>query len=103
MTPLRNPQQAGEPSPAELEQSKRAADVPERPFDFSGPWFDARTAAKYLCRPTVKAYYEWCRRHGIVRQNGLAAKADLDRARRVSRSVRRIHPNSLKNLRLRRR
>lgn len=109
MTPLRNPQQAGEPRQAELEQSKRAQDLPIRAreveaFDFRGPWFTSKTAAAYLCCSSVKAFYEWRRRHGIVtRNNGTVAKADLDRALRLKRRPHRMHPRSLANLRLRRR
>lgn len=110
-SPLRNPQQPRESRPATVEQPQRALHVADGPRQvvthndpFKGPWFTSKTAAAYLCCPTVKAFYEWRRRHGIVtRNNGTVAKADLDRALRIQRRPHRIHPNSLRNLRLRRR
>lgn len=77
--------------------------APALPTDpFHGPWFDSKTAAAYIPCKTVRAYYAWRRRHGIVpRANGSVAKADLDRAlkgppKRYGGSAR--HPNSLANL-----
>ncbi len=74
--------------------------VPDR---FAGPWFDAKTAALYVPCKTVKAWYQWRDRHGIVkRANGSVAKADLDRALKLTRTPRRggsvRHPHSLANL-----
>ena len=67
---------------------------------FAGPWFDAKTAALYIPCKTVKAWYQWRDRHGIVtRANGSVAKADLDRALRVKKPTKRgLHPNSQRNL-----
>lgn len=67
---------------------------------FAGPWFSARIAALYVPCRTVKAWYEWRRRHGIVaRANGSVAKADLDRELRRRKSRRVMAPASLANLR----
>jgi hypothetical protein len=69
---------------------------------FVGPWFDSKTAAAYIPCKTLKGFYEWCRRHHIVRRaNGSVAKADIDRALKAKRRPRRIHPNTLANLRKR--
>lgn len=68
--------------------------------DFNRPWFNSRTAAAYVPCKSVKAFYEWCRRHFIVRRsNGSVAKADLDRALKAKRPRRVMNPNSLANLR----
>lgn len=80
------------------------ADVDEPDDPFRGPWFDSRTAAAYVPCRSVKAWYEWRKRHRIVaRSNGSVMKADIDRAlrmKRIKRSGR--HPNSLANLAKRR-
>lgn len=92
-----------------LQSSTARAEQPERPLDgsrrspeftFRGPWFSAAEAAAYVPCKTVKAWYEWRRRHGIVpRANGSVAKADLDRVLR-RRKVRRVMAAaSLANLR----
>lgn len=76
--------------------------VPDR---FAGPWFTAKTAAAYIPCKTVRAWYDWRKRHGIVaRANGTVAKADLDRElRRTSgRALNGRHPHSLANLQKRR-
>lgn len=98
MTPLRL-----QPVEPVAQADARRDDQPQEAFDFRGPWFTSKTAAAYLCCPSVKAFYEWRRRHGIVpRNNGTVAKADLDRALRLKRRPHRMHPRSLANLRLRR-
>jgi hypothetical protein len=67
---------------------------------FRGPWFDAKTAAAYVPCKTVKAWYTWRRRHGIVpRNNGSVWKADLDRELKGRKPRRVMHANSLANLR----
>lgn len=67
---------------------------------FAGPWFDAKTAAAYVPCKTVKAWYAWRRRHGLIaRNNGTVAKADLDRELKRRKPRRRMHPASLANLR----
>lgn len=70
-------------------------------------WLTSREACAYVGCKTVKGWYEWRKRHGIVkRTNGTVNRADLDRAltvrtpRRSGGSVR--HPQSLANLALRR-
>ena len=74
-----------------------AVDQPKDPF--AGPWFDAKTAAAYVPCKTVKAWYAWRRRHGIVaRANGSVAKADLDRILRRRKPRRIMHAASLANL-----
>ncbi len=69
------------------------------PNPFVGPWFDAKTAAAYIPCRTVKAWYAWRRRHGVIaRNNGSVAKADLDRILRRRKPRRVMHPASLANL-----
>ena len=70
-------------------------------------WLRSREACAYVGCKTVKGWYEWRKRHGIVkRTNGTVNKADLDRALKL-RTVRATggtvrHPNSLANLAKRR-
>lgn len=70
---------------------------------FAGPWLTAAESAAYVRCKTVKAYYEWAKRRCLVpRHKGrclLFDKKDLDRALKAKPPVRRIHPNSLLNLR----
>lgn len=74
-------------------------DSDESRDQFAGPWFDAKTAAAYIPCKSVKAFYEWRRRHGIIpRNNGSVAKADLDRALRVRKARRVMAAASLANL-----
>jgi len=69
---------------------------------FAGPYFDAATAAAYIPCKTVKAWYAWRRRHGILaRNNGSVLKADLDRVLRRRKPRRVMHAASLANLRKR--
>ena len=68
-------------------------------FDFRGAWLSSRQAQHYVTCKSLKSYYQWKTRHGIIaRNNGSVAKADLDRelARRKPRRV--MHARSLANL-----
>jgi hypothetical protein len=74
--------------------------MPDERDPFAGPWFTARAAAAYVPCKTVKAWYVWRKRHGIIaRANGSVAKADLDRILRRRKPRRVMHPASLANLR----
>jgi hypothetical protein len=76
--------------------------IREETLDFRGPWFNSRTAAAYVPCKSVKAFYMWRRRHGVVaRANGSVAKADLDRVLALHRRPRVMSPASLANLRKR--
>jgi len=78
--------------------------IPTLADPFHGPWFDAKTAAAYVQCPTVRAWYEWRKRRGIVvLARGLVAKKDLDRALKVGRKRHVMAPASLANLQKRRR
>ncbi len=69
---------------------------------FAGPWFSSRTAQQYVCCKSLKSWYVWRRRHGVIaRNNGSVAKADLDRILRRQKPRRVMHPRSLENLRQR--
>jgi hypothetical protein len=71
-------------------------------LNFDRPWFDAKTAQLYVCNKSRNAWYVWRRRHGIVpRNNGTVAKADLDRALRLSKPRRVMAKASLDNLKKR--
>jgi hypothetical protein len=73
--------------------------IPERD-PFAGPYFSAETAAAYVPCKTVKAWYAWRRRHGILaRNNGSVLKADLDRVLRRRKPRRVMQSASLENLR----
>ncbi len=68
-------------------------------FTFKGPWFSSREAQLYVTCKSLKSWYEWRRKHGIVpRNNGSVAKADLDRALRLRTPRRVMHAASLANL-----
>ncbi len=56
------------------------------------PWMTAQEAADYVRAPTVKAFYEWRKRHGVAcalygRQLRFT-RADLDHAIGASRTKR---------------
>jgi hypothetical protein len=62
----------------ELTHQPRQSEAPL--FTFRGPWFSAKEASLYVPCRSVKAFYMWRTRHGIIaRNNGSVAKADLDR------------------------
>lgn len=65
-----------------------------------GLWLTSRQAAAYVGNASVKAFYQWRDRHGIVaRANGTVARRDLDRALDPRLKRRRVmHPASLANL-----
>lgn len=86
---------------APAQQPARDGDGATRGYQFLGPWFRSDEAAAYVRCKSVRAFYDWCRYRHVVRQNGLVAKADLDRARRLKRPPRQMHPASLANLRKR--
>lgn len=66
---------------------------------FKGPWLDNRTAAAYVPCRSLKAFWQWKRRHKIITVNGAVAKADIDRARLKKKKTRAgHHPNSRANL-----
>lgn len=68
-------------------------------IDLRGPWFTCKQAAAYIPCKTVKAFYEWRKRHGLIaRANGTVAKADIDRILRRRKPRRLMHPRSLANL-----
>ena len=74
--------------------------IPDDRDPFDGPWFTARTAAAYVPCRSVKAWYIWRKRHGIIpRANGSVAKADLDRVLRLRRPKKVMAKASLANLR----
>ena len=62
---------------------KSSADAVTGGAQFVGPWFNTKTAAAYLDKPTRHAFWIWAKRHGVipVRRAGcqLYAKADIDR------------------------
>jgi hypothetical protein len=88
-----------ETAPAQTEQGDRTLHTADAPFDFRGPWFNAKTAAAYVPCKTVKAWYVWRVRHGIIaRSNGSVAKADLDRVLNRRKPRRVMAPASLANL-----
>jgi hypothetical protein len=67
----------------------------------SSPWLSNKEAAEYVRCASVKAFYEWRKRHGIVTVGRrLVAKADLDRALAVRRPRKPMAAASLRNLTL---
>lgn len=84
----------------ELGQRPDKASQPH--FSFRGPWFSSREAQAYIPCRSLKAFYMWRKRHGIIaRANGSVAKADIDRELRKRKPRRVMHPASLANLRKR--
>lgn len=70
-------------------------------FDFSAPWLTNEAAAAYVGCKSVRAFYDWKRRHPSIVTNGRAvSRASLDRALKMKR-IRRMSPESLANLRRR--
>lgn len=68
-------------------------------------WLSAVDACAYVGCKTIKGWYEWRRRHGIVtRSNGTVNRTDLDRELRPLEGRRRRgggaarNPRSLANL-----
>jgi hypothetical protein len=65
-------------------------------------WLTAREAAAYVGNASVKAFYDWRKRHGIVALgNGRVSRRDLDKALAVPRKRHQMSPVSLANLRRR--
>lgn len=63
-------------------------------------WLDAKLAAAYVGNKSLKAFYEWRKRHGIATNGmGRVSRRDLDRALRTPRKRRVMNPASLANLR----
>jgi hypothetical protein len=59
-----------------------------------------KEAAEYVRCASVKAFYEWRKRRGIVVQNRLVARADLERALKVRKPRKPMAAASLDNLKL---
>lgn len=71
-------------------------------YTFAGPWFSAKEAQLYIPCKSIKSWYVWRLRHGIIpRANGSVAKADLDRVLRRRKPRRVMAAASLANLRKR--
>jgi hypothetical protein len=65
-------------------------------------WLTSREAAAYVGSASVKAFYDWRRRHGVVALgNGRVSRRDLDKALAVPRKRHQMSPVSLANLRRR--
>lgn len=95
-------QHALEASASDTQQALRDRDVADPALDLRGPWFSPAQAARYIPCKTVKAFYEWKRRKGLIaRNNGSVAKADIDRILRKRRVRRVMAAASLANLRKR--
>jgi hypothetical protein len=68
---------------------------PLRSYTFNGPWLRSDEAAAYVgCRhrcgcPSIKAFWNWRQRHGVITHRNLISKADLDAV------IRRPQSNSL--------
>lgn len=65
-------------------------------------WLTASEASRYVGCRTVRAFYDWRKRHGLIPNGrGQFARRDLDKARAVPRKRHVMSPNSLINLRRR--
>ena len=78
--------------------SPDVADLPTEQFPL---WLTAKLAAEYVGCKSVRAFYTWRWRHGVVpRSNNTVSRRDLDRVLAARRRTKwRVHPNSLANLR----
>lgn len=86
-----------------VEHEGRPAEAVDGALDLRGPFFSSREAAAYIRCKSVRAFYEWCRRHGVTRRrNGSIAKAEIDRELNRKRRPRVMAVASLVNLRKRR-
>jgi multidrug resistance efflux pump len=52
----------------------------------------------YTHRPSIKAFYEWRRRHGIQMRSGVVSRDELDRALASKATDRQMAKASLRNL-----
>lgn len=65
-------------------------------------WLTASEASRYVGCRTVRAFYDWRKRHGLVPNGrGQFARRDLDKARAIPRKRHVMSANSLSNLRRR--
>ena len=86
------------PHPA-AEQTVGATDGPLRTPEF-GVWLKPVEAQAFIPCKSLKATYEWFRRHGIKRRsNGTVARRDLERELNRPRKRRVMAAASLANLR----
>lgn len=93
--------QDAEPIPSAVEQPLRANQPAHRtPEDF-GVWLNSRQAALYVGSKSLKAFYQWAKRHFVIAQGRTYARRDLDRAKNAKRAPRRMAAASLANLRKR--
>lgn len=99
-----SPKQSLEVLASAVHETDRSEQRALRPLEFSfrGPWFSSREAQRYVCCKSLKSWYVWRSRHGIIpRANGSVAKADLDRVLNTRKRRRVMAPASLANLRKR--
>jgi hypothetical protein len=87
----------GRPSESPLEHLHAAGQRDEH----FGIWLRSDQAQRYVGCRSIKGWYEWRKRHGIVaRSNGTVSRLDLDQAlRRPRKST--VRAASLANLRRR--
>jgi hypothetical protein len=62
-----------------LDDLERELQALRRRSNGVGPWISTKQAAADLGK-NRKAFWMWCKRKGIVIQNGFVARLDLDRA-----------------------
>ncbi len=99
MTPSEFTTPSGTPV-LELPEPSAPVAPPAAAFTFKGPWFSSKEARAYCCLKTMKSWYTWRHKHGIVpRRNGSVLKADLDRALKFRPTRKQMAAASLNNLR----
>lgn len=92
MTSPHSSQQGRQPSASRRKKAERPLDGHDGPLQIVGPWLSNKEAAIYTRQPTMGAYYEWKRRHGLT-PGRCVRVAELDRALsqgRRRRSLRRV-------------
>lgn len=73
------PEHATEILSRRLERLEREIKTLKGEAKRAAAWVSTRVACQELDK-SPRALYQWCRRKGVVRQNGFIARADLDRA-----------------------
>lgn len=88
--------------PVQPQDGHRPTDVSRTPDQRFGVWLTAKQAALYVPCQSVKAFYMWRRRHGLVTaRDGTVSRLDIDRIKRLRKPSRVMSAQSLVNLRKR--
>lgn len=97
-----NAKHIAEHESSETQSSLAGADVRNGIGESRSVWLTAREAARYVGCRSVRAFYMWRNRKGLVSNGrGLYARRDLDKAMAIPRKRHAMSTVSLSNLRRR--